>query len=214
MSSILEKTSTLSVHKKSNDGSSDEILRISKGSWGMQSLLDEFETCLEEIIGKQQMQAIKTNLFSDYRDLIKEFERKLKTVCDVQSVRIHVPIANDIVQWVEDHSLSSIKETFSSSKYAEKIQIRHDYKMTWSKDAILPLFDKTIKRIIEDIKTILASDMVDVETILLFGSLSECIVVENSVKEFFNTKCVVALHENAVLSGAVHIRHAIDCEDC
>lgn len=214
MSSILEKTSTLSVHKKSNDGSSDEILRISKGSWGMQSLLDEFETCLEEIIGKQQMQAIKTNLFSDYRDLIKEFERKLKTVCDVQSVRIHVPIANDIVQWVEDHSLPSIKETFSSSEYAEKIQIRHDYKMTWSKDAILPLFDKTIKRIIEHIKTILASDMVDVETILLFGSLSECIVVENSVKEFFNTKCVVALHENAVLSGAVHIRHAIDCEDC
>lgn len=214
MSSILEKTSTLSVHKKSDDGTSDEILRISKGCWGMQSLLDEFETCLEEIIGKQQMQDIKTNLSSDYKNLTEEFGRKLKTMCDVQRVRIHVSIACDIVQWIEDHTLSSIEETFSSSEYSEKIKIRHDYKMTWSKDAIFPLFDKTIKRIIEHIKTILDSDMVDIETILLFGSLSECIVIQNAVKEFFNTKRVVALHENAVLSGAVHIRHAIDCQDC
>lgn len=209
-----EKTSTLTVHKKSDDGTSDEILRISKGCWGMQSLLDEFETCLEEIIGRQQMQDIKTNLSSDYKNLTEEFGRKLKTMRDVQSVRIHVSIACDIVQWIEDHTPLSIEETFSSSEYSEKIKIRHDYKMTWSKDAILPLFDKTIKRIIEHIKTILDSDMVDIETILLFGSLSECIVVQNAVKEFFNTKRVVVLHENAVLSGAVYIRHAIGCPDC
>lgn len=86
--------------------------------------------------------------------------------------------------------------------------------MTWNRDAILPLFDKTIKRIIEHIKTILASDMVDVETILLSGSLSECVFVRNAVKDFFNTKRVVALHETAVLVGAVYIRHAIDCPDC
>lgn len=212
--SILEKTSTLSVHKKDDDGTSDEILRISKGSWGMQSLLDEFETCMEEIIGKQEMQAIKTNFSSDYRDLTEEFKRTLTTKSYVQRDRLLVSIASDIVQWVEDHKMSSIQETFSSSEYSEKIKIRHDFKMTWSKDAFLPLFDKTIKRIIEHIKTILDSDMVDIETILLFGSLSECIVIQNALKEFFNTKRVVALHENAVLSGAVHIRHAIDCQDC
>lgn len=213
MFSILEKTSTLSVHKKSDDGTSDEILRISKGSWGMQSLLDEFDTCMEEIIGKQQMQAIKTNFSSDYRDLTEEFERKLKRMHDVQKAQIHVNISGGIVQWVKDQTPSSIEETFRSSEYSEKIKIRH-YKMTWNRDAILPLFDKTIKRIIEHIKTILASDMVDVETILLSGSLSECVFVRNAVKDFFNTKRVVALHETAVLVGAVYIRHAIDCPDC
>lgn len=213
MFSILEKTSTLSVHKKSDDGTSDEILRISKGSWGMQSLLDEFDTCMEEIIGKQQMQAIKTNFSSDYRDLTEEFERKLKRMHDVQKAQIHVNISGGIVRWVEDQTPSSIEETFRSSEYSEKIKIRH-YKMTWNRDAILPLFDKTIKRIIEHIKTILASDMVDVETILLSGSLSECVFVRNAVKDFFNTKRVVALHETAVLVGAVYIRHAIDCPDC
>lgn len=179
----------------------------------MQSLLDEFETCMEEIIGKQQMEAIKTNLPSDYRDLNEEFEKKIKKIRDVQRVQINVSIGGAIVEWVEDHTLSSFEETFRSSEYAEKIKIRHDCIMIWSKDAILPLFDKTIKRIIEHIKTILASDMVDVETILLFGSLSECIVVQNAVREFFDTKSVVVLDENAVLSGAVHIRHAIHCED-
>lgn len=213
MFSILEKTSTLSVHKKSDDGTSDEILRISKGSWGMQSLLDEFDTCMEEIIGKQQMQAIKTNFSSDYRDLTEEFERKLKRMHDVQKAQIHVNISGGIVRWVKDQTPSSIEETFRSSEYSEKIKIRH-YKMTWNRDAILPLFDKTIKRIIEHIKTILASDMVDVETILLSGSLSECVFVRNAVKDFFNTKRVVALHETAVLVGAVYIRHAIDCPDC
>lgn len=211
MFSILEKTSTLSVHK--TDGTSDEILRISKGSWGMQSLLDEFDTCMEEIIGKQQMQAIKTNFSSDYRDLTEEFERKLKRMHDVQKAQIHVNISGGIVRWVKDQTPSSIEETFRSSEYSEKIKIRH-YKMTWNRDAILPLFDKTIKRIIEHIKTILASDMVDVETILLSGSLSECVFVRNAVKDFFNTKRVVALHETAVLVGAVYIRHAIDCPDC
>lgn len=180
----------------------------------MQSLSDEFETCLEEIIGKQQMQDIKTNLSSDYKNLTEEFGSQLKTMHDGQTVQIRVSIARDIVQWIEDHSKSSIRDTFSFSEYSERIKIRNNYRMIWSKEAILPLFDKTIKRIIEHIKTILDSDMVDIETILLFGSLSECIVIQNAVKEFFNTKRVVALHENAVLYGAVHIRHAIDCQDC
>lgn len=175
----------------------------------MQSLLEEFETCMEEIIGKQQMQAFKTNLYSDYRDLIKDVEKKLRTMHD--GVKMVISIANNIVDWVEDHSLSSIEEMFSSSEYSEKINLTRDYKMRWSKDAILSLFDKINKKIIEHIKTILASDMVDVETILLFGSLSECIVVQDAVKQFFNTKRVVALDENAVLSGAVYIRHAINC---
>lgn len=54
--------------------------------------------------------------------------------------------------------------------------------------------------------------MVDVETILLFGSLSEVVVVQNAVREIFKTKDVIVLHENVVLSGAVHIRHATGCQ--
>lgn len=108
-----------------------------------------------------------------------------------------------------------MEQNINSSKYSEKVQITCD-KMRWSKDGISLLCDKTIKRIIEHIKTILVSDMVDIETILLIGSLSEVIVVQNAVRDFFNTKRVVILQENAVLTGAVHIRHAIDCQtgDC
>lgn len=54
--------------------------------------------------------------------------------------------------------------------------------------------------------------MVDVETNLLFGSLSEVLDVQNAVREIFKTKDVTVLHENAVISGAVHIRHATGCQ--
>lgn len=46
--------------------------------------------------------------------------------------------------------------------------------------------------------------------------LSEVLVVQDAVREIFNTKDVIVLQENAVLSGAVHIRHATGCQarDC
>lgn len=49
--------------------------------------------------------------------------------------------------------------------------------MIWSKEVILLFFDKIIKGIIEYIKIIFDSDMVDIEIIFLFGSLFECIVI-------------------------------------
>lgn len=49
--------------------------------------------------------------------------------------------------------------------------------MRWSKDGILLFCDKIIKRIIEYIKIIFVSDMVDIEIIFLIGSLFEVIVV-------------------------------------
>lgn len=42
----------LFVNKKSDDGFLYEILKISKGLWGMKFILNEFEICLEELIGK------------------------------------------------------------------------------------------------------------------------------------------------------------------
>lgn len=179
----------------------------------MQSLLDEFETFMKEIVGKQQMQAMKKDLSSDYTDFTEIFKRKLKTMRNLQRLQISIPF--NILQWVKDHTLSTMEQNISSSRYSEKVEMTCD-KIRWSKDGISLLCDKTIKRIIEHIKTILVSDMIDVETILLFGSLSEVIVVQNAVRDFFNTKRVVVLHENAVLAGAVYIRHAIDCQtrDC
>lgn len=182
---------------------------MSKGSWGMKSLLNEIETCLEEIIGKQQIQAIKSDLSSDYKYLIEEFERKLKTMHDVQRLLIRIPF--NILQWVKNHTLSSMEETINSSEYSMNIKMTSN-KMLLSKDAILLVCDKTVNRIMEHFKTVLTIDMVDVETILLFGSLSEVIVVQNAVREIFNTKDVNVLNENAVLSGAVQIRHAIGCQ--
>lgn len=159
---LLEYTSTLSVNKKSDDGSSYEILKISKWSWGMKSILNEFETCLEKLIGKQQIQAIKSDLSSEYKYLIEEFERKLKTIHDVQRLLIRIPF--NILQWVKDHTLSSMEETINCSEYSMNIKMACD-KMILSKNAILRTCDKTVNRIIEHIKTVLTNDMVDAETI-------------------------------------------------
>lgn len=87
----------------------------------MQSLLDEFDTCIEEIVGELQMQAMRKDLSSDYTDFTEDLKRKFKTTQNVQRLQISIPF--NILQWVEDHTLSSMEQNINSSKYSEKVQI-------------------------------------------------------------------------------------------
>lgn len=57
----------------------------------MQSLLDEFDTCIEEIVGKLQMQAMRKDLSSDYTDFTEDLKRKFKTTHNVQRLQISIP---------------------------------------------------------------------------------------------------------------------------
>lgn len=184
--------SVLAIHKKSDDGLSDEILRICTGPWGLQSVLCEFETCMSDIFGVEQIQMLKLLEHRwDFNDLIESFLMKY-LIKDKYSgsnkIRLRIPI--------------------SLSRHSEQIKL-HMNLLSLNKDDFEKIGEKTIKNIIKQIKTVLAGEMADVETIILCGRLSQSYIVQHALVESFKTKRVVVfdnMHENsAAIKGAMQI---------
>lgn len=69
-----------------------------------------------------------------------------------------------------------MEEIINCFEYLINIKMVCD-KMILSKNVILLICEKIVNRIIEYIKIVFISDMVDVEIIFLFGSLFEVVVV-------------------------------------
>lgn len=69
-----------------------------------------------------------------------------------------------------------MEEIINCFEYLMNIKMVCD-KMILSKNVILCICEKIVNRIIEYIKIVFISDMVDVEIIFLFGSLFEVFVV-------------------------------------
>lgn len=69
-----------------------------------------------------------------------------------------------------------MEEIINCFEYLMNIKMVCD-KVILSKNVILLICEKIVNRIIEYIKIVFISDMVDVEIIFLFGSLFEVVVV-------------------------------------
>lgn len=193
---------SLSVHKKHEDGSSNEVLKITTGSWGLQSVTNEFETFITKIIGKEKMKKFKTDLLPDYLNLIRNFENKItsENTQNDASKDIVMVFPQQIKRWIKNDPQTSIEEVCCILKYSKPIQTNSPGKLKWTKEDFMKFSDKVTKRVIEHIKDVLVGDMTDVETILLVGRLSN--VVVNAVKKCFKTKEVVVLDYVDVLKGA------------
>lgn len=197
---IPDEISTITINKKSEDELSDEVLRISTGPWGLHSLINEFETWITEILGVEQMQDFKTKCSCDFEEVIENFLNKFKKEHpggSKYSKTVNMKIPGSLINRVK-----------GLSNYPEGIHFISDT-MKWKKNVFFKFGENITKRVITHVKKVLADDMEDVDTILLFGSLSECIVVQNEMRESFKTKRFVPLHENEVVKGAVYIGHML-----
>lgn len=188
----------MSVHWKREDGSSDEVLKITTGSSGLQYVRNEFEKFITKVIGEEKMKKMKTDLLQHYLDLIRRFEVRITSQMN-EAVFISFP--EDIIYWMKNDPQTSIEEVSSLLKYSKPIQFGPG-KLKWIKDDFMKFGDKVTKRIIEHINAVLVADMANVEAILLVGRLSN--VVVNAVKKSFKTKDVVILDYSDVLKGALY----------
>lgn len=193
----------MSVHRRREDGSSDEVLKITTGDWGLKSVTNEFETFVTKVIGKEKMNKIKTDHFLDYFYLFRDFEKKItsETTQDgVSKCIIIMTFPREFIHCMKNDPQTSVEEVSCILKYSTPMQITSE-KIKWNKEDFLKFGDKVTKRVIGHIKEVLVGDMTDVETILLVGRLSN--VVVNPVKKCFKTKEVVVLNDDDdVLKGA------------
>lgn len=210
---IAENTLTLTIHvqheektldefetnlRYSKDRQSNEILKIGFVQGGLQSFISVFESCFNDFCGEGAMQKLKTCDFSSYKDIIEDVLRFLKSDSERTEIRIRFPISI-----IDD---DSFKKAMDMSVHAGKIEMKRN-KMKWEKEEFQKLFDKPVKKIIQSFMEVPSRDMDDIQTIIMFGTLAECPLVQNAVKKSFSTKQIVVLTHDQVKKGAVYIGH-------
>lgn len=177
--------------------------------WGLQSVFNEFENCLTEIMGQEQMLAYTSKHRRDFEELAHTFSKKYsnldKSTCR-STINMRIPLS--MINYPKGGTKTSLKNAISLSKYSEKVKL-FDNVLEWNKEDFFEFGDKVTKGVIEHIKTKFAVDLAEVETILLFGSLSQSGVVQDAVNKSFNSKRVIALDSDAAVKGAVYIGHMV-----
>lgn len=190
-------------------GLSNEVLKISTVPLGLQSVFDEFENCLTEIMGQEEMLMYKSEHREDFEELAHAFFKKYSKL-DLRACRstinMYIPIS--MINYLKGGTKTPLKNAIGLSKYSEKVKLSNSV-LKWNKEDFLKFGDKVTKGVIEHIKTEFAVDMADVETILLFGSLFQSGAVQDPVRKSFNTKRVIALESDAAVKGAVYIGHML-----
>lgn len=210
---ISDKLSTLSVHYISGDRSANQLLRISTGPWGLESVCNEFETCLADIIGNEQMQRFKSEYCFEFIALVERFKQKFRSLNSSDSGDVITLIPLSMANCVLENTSTSLGETVSRSKYSEDVTLTND-KLRWKRDRIFQLAGKVIGQIIDQTETLLASEMSDVTAILLTGHLSECGFVQMAMRKHFAKHHVLALNTAvAAVEGAVYIGHLVNSEN-
>lgn len=200
---IVDKSSTLAVCNKSEDGLSNDVLKISSGPWGLQTITNEFETFVTKVVGEEQMQKFKSehsNVFEDFMgDFLETFLRRVEPNGWSRNAYITFPFSFFSVNLIES------VEFFSDFK----IQ-RLTGKIKFKGEKFVKFGDKVTRKVIEHIKTI-SGDITDVKSIVLVGRLSKSVFIQNAVRELFNTKRVVlvALDSIDVIKGAVYRGHML-----
>lgn len=190
-------------------GLSNEVLKISTVPLGLQSVFDEFENCLTEIMGQEEMLMYKSEHREDFKELAHAFFKKYSKL-DLSACRstinMYIPIS--MINYLKGGTKTPLKNAIGLSKCSEKVKLSNSV-LKWNKEDFLKFGDKVTKGVIEHIKTEFAVDMADVETILLFGSLFQSGAVQDPVRKSFNTKRVIALESDAAVKGAVYIGHML-----
>lgn len=189
------------------------MLKISTGPWGLESVYNEFETWLAEIIGIEQMQRFKSEHRVEHFDLVKTFKQKFQALKSRGSrvITTHIPFS--IAECVLENLSTTLEEAINLSKYSSDVKLTND-KLRWKRNKFIQFADKVIGQTIEHIKALLASQTSDVEAILLTGQLSESELVQNAVIKYFAKIRVLPLNtEVAVLKGAVYIGHLVNSEN-
>lgn len=119
---------------------------------------------------------------------------------------MYIPLS--LIKYLKGGIKTSLKNAISLSKYSERVKLSNSI-LKWNKEDFFKFGEKVTKGVIEHIETEFAVDMAEVETILLFGSLSQSGVVQDAVRKSFSTKRVIALDSDAAVKGAVYIGHML-----
>lgn len=113
--------------------------------WGLQSVFDEFENCLTEIMGQEQMLIYKSKHRRDFGELadafLKKYSKLDKSTCR-STINMCIPLS--MINYPKGGTKTSLKNAISLSKYSEKVKL-FDSVLEWNKEDFFNLVTKSLK---------------------------------------------------------------------
>lgn len=207
-------TADITVHKKTADGTLEELYPATGGPLGGISVDSEYEKIFEEIAGKDILKSFAEESMEDYLAMLRDFEAKKrdssganKSDSSESKVRIVIPWKLD--NYIREKIPGGISKALQGSIYKGNITY-NNYKLCLKLSEFQKLFQNAIDGIIKCVAKVLANkDFDDVTNIIMVGGFSECRFVQAALREKFKTRDFIIPAEAglAILKGAVYFGH-------
>jgi hypothetical protein len=206
-------TADITVHEKLENGKLRELCIVTGNDYEGTAVDGAFFQMLVRILGGPLITALKEEEPSAYLDLFREFETVKRTVSPSTSGKVNVTIPyvalDKMCQRILGEDLPSVIE---SSTYSKEIHLRGD-KMRINVETMKNLFKGTIDNIISLMTEVLKKpEAEEVNTLLLVGGFSDCLLIREAVNNAFCDKTIIMPEEAglSVLKGAVLFGHRPD----
>lgn len=200
-------TVDITVHKKADDGTLEELIPASGGPSGGTSVDKEYEKFLEKIGGEGILRSFARINMEDYLNLFRDFEFKKREVRMDSKLRIKFPLAFD--GYVKERNSGGIKKVLQNLEYGDNADYKN-YKLCLDPSVFLTFFQRATDGVVKCMEDILANKKFDdVRDIILVGGFSECTVIQKALREKFKShRFIIPMEPGlAVLKGAVYFGH-------
>lgn len=200
-------TVDITVHKKAQDGTLEELIPATGGTSGGTTVDIEYEKFIEKIAGEGILKSFANANMEDYLNLLRDFESKKREVKEDSKLRIKIPLAFD--KYVKERYPMGIKKALQNLQYGSSA-IYNNYKLCLEPSVFLTFFKKAAEGVIKCMEDILTNEkFYDVRDIILVGGFSECTVIQKALREKFRShRFIIPMEPGlAVLKGAVYFGH-------
>lgn len=200
-------TVDITVHKKAEDGTLEELIPATGGPSGGTTVDMEYEKFIEKIAGEGILKSFAIVNMEDYLNLLRDFESKKREVKEDSKLRIKLPYEFD--KYVKERNPSGIKKALQNLQYGNSAT-SNTYKLCLEPSVFLTFFQKAVEGVIKCMEDILANEKFDdVRDIILVGGFSECTVIQKALREKFKShRFIIPIEPGlAVLKGAVYFGH-------
>lgn len=217
-------TADITVHKRTVDGTLEELYPATGGPLGGTSVDSEYEKIFEEIAGKDILKSFAKESMEDYLAMLRDFEAKKRDSSGANKsessganksdgpaqepkVRIVIPLKLD--KYIKKKIPGGISKALQMSNYKGSITY-NNYKLCLKLPIFQNLFQNAIDGIIKCVANVLANkDFDDVTNIIMVGGFSDCKFVQAALREKFKTRDFIIPADAglAILKGAVYFGH-------
>lgn len=197
----------MTVYEVQHDVILKELYKADKCHWGGTIVDESFLSLLTDIVGKDVMDAFRSNYSDGFIDLLRDFGQKKHSIRpdEIGKITIQLP-CHLLFAFNEINPEGEIKANIESKpKYKNKITLLKD-KLRMEAHIAISLFEESCSKIIYHIQELFRyPNLKDVSSILLVGEYAESNVLQANIRKAFYDKMLFVPDpaEYAVLKGAV-----------